>query len=281
MRSVTLLVTAAAVFGCAEISDVVDASLGGGRTDALVGFTNDAARPEPQSDSAPLDATVRFDAAPLPPCTPGEMLDVCEVCDDAGQRVAPDRDERCPAIDCSALNHYRQASDPQDGYPICELVAHNPRGPNCAAVGRCRETADDTVCLPSPGVRVAAVQQPCQQILGCAGAEAPMVGPAPAGTPCQDDEGRCTDAGRCDTTISEACGHYAMVARVCGAGVHPTQGAYCAVGPLEPTDHCTAFCIAQNATCAAGYEAGPDGCALGQEIGCLQPAASLVCYCRR
>jgi hypothetical protein len=271
--------------GCAEIEDVPDGSIGGGRLDALVGFTNDAAGPvvqpdarvaQPEMGMPPRDQFVPPDQGP---CNPGEVLGPCSVCGPDSAPVAPQSDPTCPGVNCTPFNYYVSEVQP-DGSTVCDIVTHNPTGPNCFGVARCRE-ADNVICVASPGVEVLRTSGECEAITGCNGVTEGAVAPAPAGTLCENEAGLCTPAGTCDTTISEECNNYLGLAQICGAGTHPINGPYCTIAPADAVANCTTFCPQFGSTCAGAYAADGAGCVQGEEIGCLTGAANLICLCRR
>ncbi len=279
---------AVALGGCAELELPLDA--GPARLDALIGSSvdglvvdipQDAARPREMAP--PRDQGPPADAAPRP-CAPGEPLGLCEVCGPDGRPTAPARDETCPVVDCGPLATYRTAIDDQ-GRAVCEAVFANPSGPNCLAIGRCADRPTPTVCEQRMvGVTVAVADGECRAIDGCEGMTPGEAGPAPAGTACQGGDGVCNERGECDTSLLEQCGDFTAFGELCGQGVHPARGAYCAVGqPAQANQTCGSFCTDAQAACVSGTLAEADGCTPTDEVGCFAApqGARIVCWCRR
>lgn len=238
----------------------------------------------PRTDTSPqTDAGLRIDAA-IGPCTPGQYVDFCSLCDaDGVAGLPPDgRDSQCPAVDCAGLTRYEGYVD-DEGRPSCRIILHNPSGPNCAAQGTCVTEPDDTVCVARPAVRTAVVEQPCTTIVGCSGATEGTIGPAPVGTPCAEGAGQCNAAGQCDTRVTEQCGDFAVVGTVCGVGTDPGFGAWCSVAP--PADlgatTCSQVCLAASSSCGAAYRAGATVCEQGMQVGCIASEVGLLCLCRQ
>ncbi|MCA9544324.1 MAG: hypothetical protein KC613_08035 [Myxococcales bacterium] len=285
MRRVGLLWGLGLVAACAEIEVPLDAAPAS--ADALVGFSTDSMVELPQDASRPRDQFVARQDQGAPrdmqaPCQPGAQLEPCAICDASGNRVAPERDDRCPAVDCAPLAEYRVAQDAQ-GRQVCEAVLSNPSGPNCVGVGQCAMEATPTVCEQRMvGVTVAVAEGECQAILGCEGANRGEAGPAPQGTPCQDGEGFCNPRGECDTTLIDRCGHFVDFGQLCGFGTLPLGGEYCAVAqPPQANQNCTSFCSDAQRVCRGAQLAGADACTEQQPHGCLDSpnGQAIICWC--
>jgi len=140
--------------------------------------------------------------AELGPCDPDnpEPPPLCMECNQAGELVAADDDDRCGIIDCGGFEWFELTGDNgAAGESLCiygaavDITAHR-----CAGPGECVQPGAD-VC-PAEEVTLASAGE-CRSIQGCLEG-APEVSVFPDGTPCGTD--RVCTSGACVPLVAEA-----------------------------------------------------------------------------
>ncbi len=277
--------------GCAAGEDLSDSGVVSG-VDALFGCT------VPPCDGPPLPPPVdrgptpdpepqpRLDMGPTPdpepvnPDTcdaPGTRIDVCALCNVQGVPEMPESDVECPSIDCGGEEVYERVVEGEE--EVCYVTRRTPLTGNCRALGECH---DDPLTFCGEPMREEVVRytpDPCLVVMGCQGAEPPLVEPAAPGAPC-NGVGLCNVEGEC--TVSADCAGFILQGRseFCEGGTEVDGSPYCEFY-LEPGGDidCNTFCLANNWRCARSWN--DDGVCVRQneESGCGQDYESHVCRC--
>jgi len=230
--------------------------------------------PNPIQDAGGIPPPPRQDAARPVGCRPGEPLDVCTECGPDGRPTLVEDDDRCPEVSCEALDVYERVVD--NGAVVCMQARHRPVGGRCLAARTCREQADAAYCSDVVRVEVRRVEAPCRTLSGCEGDAPPAEEVVAVGMACEG--GFCNANGICDDEVAETC-HAFTADAACAAGVHNDGTPYCELAQAAEGS-CGALCMAARARCLRAWtSAAGQPCVPGEEIGCLDQRAGIVCRC--
>ena len=136
------------------------------------------------------------------PCDPDSVMELplCMECNDEGELVAADDDDRCGIIDCGGFEWFELVGDNgAAGESHCKYgAAADITAHRCAGPGECIQPGPD-VCLPEEITLASAGE--CRSIQGCLEG-APEISVFPDGTPCGTD--RVCARGACVPLVAEA-----------------------------------------------------------------------------
>jgi len=275
-----------ALLACAEGENLSDAGMTSS-VDALFGCTVppcdgpllpqpvDADRPPPPP---PADAALPpVDAMMIPDnCEPGSRIGPCALCNLDGMPEMPTEDPSCPAIDCGGNAVYERVVEGEE--EVCYVTRRTPMEGNCRELGACHD--DPVVFCGEPTREEVQRFTPgaCISMMGCEGANPPMVEEAAPGAPC-NGSGLCRVDGTC--TVSAECGSFLLQGNsvLCESGDENGQ-LYCQFY-LEPggeTD-CNTFCLNNNWRCARSWNDNGVCVPQNEEAGCGTDYESHICRC--
>ena len=215
---------------------------------------------------------------PVEPCTPGEVLGLCEVCGEDGLPTMPERDEACPSAVCPAELYSLNT----DG--ACEMIAQtSPEYGFCESIGACY--AEDEQLCDVVSTEVVAEEGVCATILTCDGVEPPTLDARPDGALC-NTWGECSN-GACDApAFCEAFTRYNTQNYLCQAGTTDNGELGCMFfvngnglsNNGETT--CNDFCANSGTTCINGWNDNNGTCNPNNNTrSCNQTLQTQVCVC--
>lgn len=276
--SAVVLALTAACAGAAK-----DPTTATGGADALVGNTGGSGAGGAGAvglGGAGMVGTGGVVPLPGPDCTPGAALGLCQVCTADGRPGLPADDPACPAVDCGAFDTFERIE--AEGQIVCRRVAAAPRPDvgRCTGPGQCLAGASAALCAARGATEdTARVDSACATMTGCAGPEAPVVSPGPAGAPC-NGAGTCREDGTC--SVSATCARFpgqmfCLEETVEGA----VQCEYYVATADGSRTTCAAFCEAAGGCCVDAWPEADDlSCEHGGASNCIDEHTDLVCRCR-
>ena len=246
-------------------------AVGGGQVTGGAQVTGGVTPPEGATSSGGDD----------PWCTPGERLDLCSICGPAGRALMPTHDPMCDPVNCDELTRFILEIDP-DGAKRCVRYSHSLVGGSCFRLGYCHSTTE-TACIEKPPIDAFKIYPGCGTYQDCdIGAVAT---PAPMGSRCHG-YGEClAEGGPCN--IPAHCGQLAVSQNpnaqhtFCGNTETTCEVNVVARGTASDQDtvNCDIYCAQSVMRCSNAWDVNTP-CMKGNQIGCNQERATLICECR-